>query len=87
MIRESSILNFIIFLENERQFFARFCMHLRLEILIGIAISPIVIGPNGAPLQRGRVEAGGGGGGPHPLSLIRLARCIVQGGGPNGAVG
>ena len=38
-------------------------MHLRLEILIGIAISPIVIGPNGTPLQRGRVMDLGGYGG------------------------
>ena len=55
-------------------------MHLRLEILTGIAISPIVIGPNGAPLQRGRVGSGGGRGRPHPLTLIRLGGvyCILQ---------
>ena len=78
-------------------------MHLRLEILSGIAISPIVIGPDGAPLQGGRVMDPGGVGGylppptgevvsqwdPNwiplgfqweglPLTLIRLAGCIVK---------
>ena len=46
-------------------------MHLRLKILTEIAISPIVIGPNGAPLQGGRVRVVGGGA-CHPLTFIRL---------------
>ena len=51
--QKSWIRNFIIFGENKKQFFARFCMHLRLKILTEIAISPILIGANGAPLQGG----------------------------------
>ena len=71
MIRKSWIQNFIIFWENEKQFFGRFCMHLRLKILTQIATSPIFIKVRGWLPERTMESlcANGGWGGPPKLFL------------------